>query len=146
MGLGAPGRNGRRPRRHSLLTVRPDAITYNYMVISRDERLDRVFQALADPTRRRILERLAAGDQPVSELVRHFDMSQPAVTKHLNVLQRAGLITRHRSGRLRLSRARHDALRSPMRWMRRYTRLWNDRLDTLEALLANPTLRKELDR
>jgi DNA-binding transcriptional ArsR family regulator len=128
------------------LTANPVGITYNYMVISHDDRLDRVFQALADPTRRRILERLAGGEQPVSALVEQFDMSQPAVTKHLNVLQRAGLITRHPSGRLRLARARREALRSPMRWIRRYTRLWNERLDSLEALLADPSFRQELDQ
>lgn len=115
------------------------------MVISRPDRLSLVFQALADPTRRAILERLAAADLPVSELVERFDISQPAVTKHLNVLQRAGLITRHRSGRLRLSRVRRDAMRAPLQWIRRYTRLWNDRLDSLEALLADPTIREELE-
>ena len=115
------------------------------MVIRQDDRLDQVFHALADPTRRRILERLATGDLPVTDLVERFDMSQPAVTKHLNVLQRAGLITRHRSGRLRFSRAQREAMRSPLEWIRRYTRLWNDRLDALEALLDDPNIRKELD-
>jgi len=114
------------------------------MVISQD-RLDLVFQALADPTRRRILERLARGERPVTDLVQQFDMSQPAVTKHLNVLQRAGLITRHPSGRLRLARARREALRPSLEWIRRYTQMWNDRLDSLEELLDDPNIRQELD-
>jgi DNA-binding transcriptional ArsR family regulator len=108
--------------------------------------LDRVFRALADPTRRRILEHLASRDHSVNELHQVFPISQPAVTKHLQVLERAGLITRHREGRLRYSRARRSAIRAPIEWMRRYTRLWVQRLDALEALLADPELRKELDR
>jgi DNA-binding transcriptional ArsR family regulator len=66
-----------------------------------EHRLNRVFHALADPTRRRIIEQLALRDRPVMELARQFDMSQPAVTKHLHVLEKAGLIARRKRGRQR---------------------------------------------
>ena len=100
------------------------------------QRLDRVFQALSDATRRRILERLARGDEGVTELVSKFDISQPAVTKHLNVLERAGLITRRREGRRRRCRIRPAALRAPVTWAERCRRMWDERLDALETLLA----------
>jgi DNA-binding transcriptional ArsR family regulator len=110
------------------------------------QRIDAVFHALSDPTRRRILERLAVADRPVTDLVAQFDMSQPAVTKHLNVLEGAGLITRRRDGRLRYACARRDAIRPSLEWMRRYASLWNARLDALESLLADPAFRQELDK
>jgi DNA-binding transcriptional ArsR family regulator len=110
------------------------------------QRLNRVFRALADPTRRRILEYVAGREHSVNELQRAFPISQPAVTKHLQVLERAGLITRRKEGRWRYSRARRSAIRAPMAWMRRYTRMWTQRLDALETLLADPELRRELDR
>lgn len=109
-------------------------------------RLDAVFHALADPTRRGILEQLAAGDRTVNELYNQFAISQPAVTKHLQVLERAGLISRRKKGRLRYSRARRDALGVPIQWIRRYTQLWTDRLDALEELLADPAFRVEVAR
>jgi DNA-binding transcriptional ArsR family regulator len=100
--------------------------------------LDRVFRALADPTRRRIVHDLARGDRTVMDLARQFAMSQPAVTKHLNVLESAGLIARHREGRRRRCALRPRALRRPTAWLRRYESLWNQRLDALERLLAEP--------
>lgn len=116
------------------------------MVISHVQRVDRLFHALSDHTRRRILERLASGDRPVSDLVDQFEISQPAVTKHLGVLEKAGLITRRRYGRMRYACARPEAVKPSLEWIRRYTRLWNERLDELEVLLDDPAFRQELDR
>lgn len=105
--------------------------------------LDRVFHALADPTRRRIVEQLARRERTVMELARDFTISQPAVTKHLNVLAEARIITRRREGRLRYCRLRPAALDDSLAWMARYRRLWNDRLDALERLLAEELAHKE---
>jgi DNA-binding transcriptional ArsR family regulator len=118
-------------------------MTYNLMVIKSPPSLDRVFHALADPTRRRIVEQLGRREQSVMELARAFTISQPAVTKHLNVLAEAGVITRRRDGRLRYCRLRPEALAPSLEWLKRYRRLWNDRLDSLEALLAEPHARTE---
>jgi len=119
-------------------------MTYNLLVMRSSNRLDLVFQALADPTRRAMLQQLANRPRAVSDLVDRFAISQPAITKHLNVLERAALITRERSGRLHLSSARREGMREPLDWIRRYTRLWNDRLDSLEVLLDDPTFKREL--
>ena len=105
--------------------------------------LVRVFHALADPTRRRIIERLAGREHTVMELARDFTISQPAVTKHLNVLAQAGIITRRREGRLRYCRLRPASLQGSLTWLARYRRLWNDRLDALEGLLAEELARQE---
>jgi DNA-binding transcriptional ArsR family regulator len=113
------------------------------MVITPPPALDRVFHALSDPTRRRIIEQLARRESTVMELARAFTISQPAVTKHLNVLAEARIITRRREGRLRYCRLRPAALAAPLTWLGRYRRLWNDRLDALEALLAGELARKE---
>jgi DNA-binding transcriptional ArsR family regulator len=106
------------------------------MVITRQPQLNRVFHALADPTRRRILEKLARHDQAVMELARQFAISQPAVTKHLHVLERARLITRRKKGRLRYCRIQPGALQISLDWIERCRRFWNDRLDGLEEFLA----------
>jgi DNA-binding transcriptional ArsR family regulator len=102
--------------------------------------LDRVFHALADPTRRAILENLARQDQAVMELAGRFAISQPAVTKHLRVLEKAGLITRRKMGRSRCCRIRPGALQGSLDWIQRCRRFWNERLDALEELLteSNP--------
>lgn len=113
------------------------------MVIRSDPALDHVFHALADPTRRRIVEQLARRERTVMDLARDFTISQPAVTKHLNVLAEAGVITRRRDGRLRYCRLHLSALDASLDWLGRYRRLWNDRLDALEALLAEDHARKE---
>ena len=102
-------------------------------------RLDRVFHALADPTRRAILESLARSDRPVKDLVDQFTISQPAVTKHLRVLEDAGLITRRQEGRMRYCRIEPDALEASTAWVDRCRRFWNARLDRLEALLNRST-------
>jgi DNA-binding transcriptional ArsR family regulator len=103
--------------------------------------LDRVFHALADPTRRRIIDRLARGERTVMALASDFTISQPAVTKHLNVLAGARIITRRREGRHRVCRLRSAALNGSFAWLSRYRRLWNDRLDALEEVLAQELTR-----
>jgi len=103
----------------------------------RPRRLDRVFRALADPTRRRIVRDLARDDRTVMELARQFAISQPAVTKHLHVLEAAGLISRTREGRTRRCRLRPAGLRASRAWIDRCERFWNRRLDALERLLAD---------
>ena len=107
------------------------------MVINRHVRLDGLFHALADSTRRRILEKLAGQDRVVMELVKMFAISQPAVTKHLHVLEKAGLITRRKNGRLCYCRIQPRALQSTLDWMERFRRYWNERLDVLEEFLAH---------
>jgi DNA-binding transcriptional ArsR family regulator len=94
------------------------------------------FQALADPTRRAILARLALGETSAGELAEPFDMSQPAISKHLKVLERAGLISRSRAAQYRPCRLEPQALKSIDEWLEDYRRLWEARLDRLELYLA----------
>ena len=94
------------------------------------------FQALADPTRRAILARLALGETSVMELAHPFAMSQPAISKHLKVLERAGLISRSREAQYRPCRLEPQALQSLDQWLADYRGLWEARLGRLEALLA----------
>ena len=100
------------------------------------DQLSRSFAALADPTRRAILERLAAGDAGVVELAKGSALTQPAITKHLKVLERAGLIGRARDGQRRPARLQLDGLTPVDDWLRRAHAEWSDRLDRLEAHLA----------
>lgn len=99
------------------------------------DRLSMTFAALADPTRRAILARLAMGETTVSDLAKPFDMSGPAVSKHLKVLEHAGLITRGREAQWRPCRIEPLGLRSVDDWLERYRRFWEERLDRLEDLL-----------
>ena len=101
-----------------------------------DERLDATFTALADPTRRAILARLASGEASVLELASPFAMSQPAVSKHLKVLERAGLISRGRDAQSRPCRFEARRLEEATEWMVRYRAHWEASLDRLEGLLA----------
>jgi DNA-binding transcriptional ArsR family regulator len=93
------------------------------------------FAALADPTRRAILARLALGETSVSELAEPFDMSMPAVSKHLKVLERAGLVARGREAQWRPCRIEPDALKEVDGWLEQYRRLWEERFDRLDAYL-----------
>ena len=93
------------------------------------------FAALADPTRRAILARLALGDTSVSELAKPFDMSLPAVSKHLKVLERAGLIARGREAQWRPCRIEPRALKEVDDWLARYRRFWEQSFDHLEKYL-----------
>jgi len=99
------------------------------------DRLSTTFAALADPTRRAILARLTLGEPSVTELAKPFDMSLPDVSKHLKVLERAGLIARGREAQWRPCRIEANALRDVDNWLERYRRLWEERLDRLEDYL-----------
>jgi DNA-binding transcriptional ArsR family regulator len=99
------------------------------------DHLSATFSALADPTRRAILARLALGETSVSELAEPFDMSLPAVSKHLKVLEHAGLITRSREAQWRPCKIEPDALRGVDTWLEDYRRLWNERFDRLDGYL-----------
>ena len=99
------------------------------------DQLSTTFAALADPTRRAILARLANGEATVNELAKPFPISLQAVSKHLKVLERAGLITRGRSAQLRPSRLQGDALREAADWLAGYRGFWEERLDRLDAHL-----------
>ncbi|MDO3704425.1 ArsR/SmtB family transcription factor [Micromonospora echinaurantiaca] len=94
-----------------------------------------VFAALADPTRRAILARLAAGEATVNELAEPFPVSVQAISKHLNVLERAGLIVRTREAQWRRCRLDPAPLRTLAEWVDQYRRLWDDRYDTLDSYL-----------
>jgi DNA-binding transcriptional ArsR family regulator len=98
--------------------------------------LSTTFSALADPTRRAILARLASGEASVTELAEPFDMSLPAVSKHLKVLERAGLIARNREAQWRRCRLDAAPLRTAADWLDLYREFWEERLDRLEAYLA----------
>lgn len=98
--------------------------------------LDAVFGALADPTRRAILVRLTKGDATVAELAAPFSVSQPAISRHLKVLERAGLISRRRRRTARLSRLEAEPLREATAWLARYQEFWDARYDRLDELLA----------
>ncbi len=103
-------------------------------MVNYQERLDRTFAALVDPTRRAILAQLERRDSAsVSELAEPFAIKLPAVMKHLDVLDDAGLITRAKSGRTVTVRLRPQPMREAMEWLRRYERFWSARLDKLAA-------------
>ena len=99
------------------------------------DRLSTTFAALADPTRRAILARLALGETSVTELAQPFEMSLPAVSKHLKVLERAGLIARGREAQWRPCRIEPRALKDVDAWLERYRRFWDASLDRLDAYL-----------
>ena len=102
--------------------------------------LDRVFAALADPTRRAIVERLLAeGEKTVGDVAKPFHISAPAVTRHLQVLESAGLIEKRIDRQFRLVRARPEALRPVGSWFERQQRHWSDAFDRLEAIIAAET-------
>jgi DNA-binding transcriptional ArsR family regulator len=98
-------------------------------------RLDATFAALADPTRRAILARLASGDASVMELAEPFAISQPAISKHLKVLERAGLISRSRDAQRRPRRLEAKPLAEATKWLERYRRYWEGNYQRLDALL-----------
>lgn len=98
--------------------------------------LDAGFAALADPTRRAILARLSLGEASVAELAEPFDMSQPAVSKHLKVLENAGLVSRGRDAQRRPARLEAAPLRELVEWLETYRRHWEQRLDRLGDYLA----------
>lgn len=109
----------------------------NHMVEERGRALDAVFRALADPTRRAMLRRLSSGDRTIGELADPFDMSLAAASKHVKVLERAGLVRRTVSGRTHRCRLHARRLADAQRWLAFYERYWTDRLDVLDALLTS---------
>jgi DNA-binding transcriptional ArsR family regulator len=100
------------------------------------QRLDATFMALADPTRRAILARLALGEASVSELNEPFDMSQPAISKHLKVLERAGLVSMGKDGQRRPRRLETEPLKQAEAWIERHREIWEANYARLDALLA----------
>ena len=99
------------------------------------DRLDATFAALADPTRRAILTRLASGEASVTELAEPFAMSQPAISKHLRVLERAGLVLRRRDAQRRPRRLEAKPLADATEWLERYRQFWEGTFQRLDALL-----------
>jgi DNA-binding transcriptional ArsR family regulator len=99
------------------------------------DRLDATFAALADPTRRAILARLARGEATVTELAAPFSMTQPAISKHLKVLERAGLVTRGRDAQRRPCRLAAQPLREATTWLAGYRQFWTGSFDRLDGLL-----------
>jgi DNA-binding transcriptional ArsR family regulator len=117
-------------------------------MVSVADRLDRTFGALADPTRRAILARLAKGEASVTELAEPFEMSLPAVSKHLKVLERAGLVSRGRERQWRPARLRPTPIKEVAEWTDRYRPFWDERYDRLDEYLdelqgRGPSTRKE---
>src|SRR5437773_3282967 len=114
-------------------------------MVTNQRRLDRTFAALADPTRRAILARLARGDATVGALARPFRVSRPAISKHLRVLERAGLVRRAREGRVSRCELDAAAMRGAAEWIERYRLFWTGRLDHLKRYVEQslPTQSKE---
>jgi DNA-binding transcriptional ArsR family regulator len=113
------------------------------------ERLDATFAALADPTRRAILARLAEGEASVLELAEPFEMSQPAISKHLKVLERAGLISRSRDAQRRPCKLEPKALATANAWLEKYRQYWErnfEQLDDLLVELKNEKTRNENEK
>lgn len=100
------------------------------------DQLSTVFGALADPTRRALLIRLTTGDANVAELAAPFSVSQPAISRHLKVLEQAGLISRRRRATARFSHLEAEPLREATAWLARYREYWEESHDSLDALLA----------
>jgi len=109
---------------------------HNEMVMDGRDRLNAVFGALADPTRRAILVRLAEGDANVAQLNAPFRVSQPAISRHLKVLEAAGLVSRSRRATERLSHLEAEPLREATSWLARYQAYWDESHERLDALLV----------
>jgi DNA-binding transcriptional ArsR family regulator len=111
-------------------------------VPSRSPKLDCVFQALADPTRRAVVERLSRGSASTSELARPFGMALPSFSQHLDVLEKCGLVRSHKTGRVRTYRLAPERMRAAEHWMTRQRALWERRLDQLDSYLKDLKERK----
>ena len=112
------------------------------MISARPTQLDRVFAALADPTRRAILAQLARGDATVTDLVTPFKLSQPTISKHLKVLERAGLVSRGREAQFRPVRLNAVPLADAAEWLDAYRRFWSEKLDRLDAYVTDMNRRE----
>jgi DNA-binding transcriptional ArsR family regulator len=106
-------------------------------VITTEDRLDATFTALADPTRRAMVARLARADATVNELAAPFDLTLPAISKHLKVLERCGLITRTRQAQFRPCHLEREALDSALDWIEQHRRIWTQRFDKLDEHLRD---------
>jgi len=111
---------------------------FNHMVNQHHGRLDLVFRALGDPTRRTMLDRLARGEQTVGELAAPYDMSLAAASKHIQTLERAGLVKRTVRGRIHYVRIDPRPLARADDWLRGYEKLWDTRIERLAELLRHP--------
>jgi len=111
-------------------------LLHNVVVMMQTDQLSTVFGALADPTRRAILARLTEGDLTVGQLTAPFAVSQPAISRHLKVLEGAGLISRTRRATARLSHLEAEPLRDATEWLARYQAYWDESHERLDALLA----------
>lgn len=103
--------------------------------------LDAVFGALADPTRRRIIERLARRPMTVGEIAAEFPISQPAISKHVRVLERSGLLAREIDGRVHRCALSPEAMATAATWLEKQRAYWNNALDRLDALLERPSIK-----
>ncbi|MDQ6770589.1 MAG: metalloregulator ArsR/SmtB family transcription factor [Gemmatimonadota bacterium] len=117
-------------------------------MVTKNRQLDQTFGALADPTRRAILARLARGDATVGDLAHPFRVSRPAISKHLRVLERAGLVRREREGRISRCELDATAMRGAADWIDRYRAFWIGRLGELKKYVeqSSPTRSKERRR
>lgn len=128
-------------------TQRGFLVTYNHMVVdtlTAERGIDELFHALADPTRRDVLRRVGGGEYSVSQLAKQYPMSFAAVQKHVAVLERAGLITKHRRGREQIVLAREEGLRRAQAVLADVESVWTGRIDRMTQLLANESKSKGL--
>lgn len=130
---------------HFYLDSRFGAPLLNRMVKYSSNTLDATFSALGDPTRRAILRRLTGGRRTVTELAEPFDISLPAVSKHLRVLEKAGLVVQKKEGRVRRCRISAGPLRDASRWIEEYRRFWEESLDRLDEYLRKLQLKENSD-
>jgi DNA-binding transcriptional ArsR family regulator len=126
------------------LTTFHDLLIINFMVNDSSERLDTIFLALADPTRRAILERLAQGEASGTELARPFSISVPAISKHLRVLEHADLILHRKDGRTHRFRLAARPMQEAASWLEQYRQFWEAQFDSLDTYLQ-ATTEKEQD-
>jgi DNA-binding transcriptional ArsR family regulator len=115
-------------------------------LISQSRRLDATFSALADPTRRAILARLASGEATVNDLAKPFKMSQPAISKHLKVLEKAGLISHFQIAQSRPRRIEAAPLKEATDWLENYRKFWDESFDRLDVLLEELKLLSEAEK
>ena len=132
--------------RFHILAIRIDLarrFMYNLLVMKDVDALNATFAALADPTRRAILARLASGEATVNELAEPFDMSQPAISKHLKVLERAGLIVSAQDAQRRPRKLEPRPLADAITWIENYRRQWEDAFQRLDGVLEELTIEKK---
>lgn len=108
-----------------------------------DDTLDRIFAALGDPTRRRIVERLSRRTLTVGQIAQMFPISQPAISKHVRILEDSGLLQREIAGRVHYCTLAPAAMEEAMRWIERQRKYWNASLDRLEVLLSKPSPKRK---